>query len=188
MKKQFGLAEENFNDLLNWFSTNREEAGKKYEEIRNGLIRFFYLKGCAGAEDLADEVINRVATKLPVLDLSGSVKPINLFYGFASNISLEYFNHQKTREIELNDDLHLAAKETVAKKQNCLEHCLAKLPDEDGDLIVEYFCVEKAEKLERRRNLMEKMQLSVSAFQIKIHRLKMKLRECMEKCAAENSL
>jgi hypothetical protein len=86
MKKQSGLIEENFNDLLNWFSVNREEAGKKYEEISNGLIRFFYFKGCADAEDLTDEAINRVASKLSALDLSGNIKPINLFYGFATKI------------------------------------------------------------------------------------------------------
>ncbi len=188
MKKQFGLVEENFNDMLNWFSLNRDEAGKKYEEIRNGLVRFFYFKGCADAEDLADEAINRVATKLPTLDLSDNVKPINLFYGFASKIYLEYYSRIKKQELEFNADLHSSTKEPENKNQHCLEHCLSKLPAEDGDLIVEYFCLEKAEQIEQRRNLAEKLQMEMGAIHTKIHRLKKILRECIEKCAAENSL
>lgn len=188
MKKQVGLIEENFNDLLDWFSVNREEAGKKYEEIRNGLIRFFYFKGCADAEDLADEAINRVALKLSALDLSGNVKPLNLFYGFAAKIYLEYVSRIKNQEIEFNADLHSSAKEPENKYQKCLEHCLAKLSDEDGDLIIEYFSLEKEEKIGHRKNLAEKMQMSMGAIHIKIHRLKKILRRCIEKCAAENSL
>ncbi len=139
MKKQSGLIEENFNDLLDWFSLNREEAGKKYEEIRNGLIRFFYFKGCANAEDLADEAINRVASKLRVLDLSGNVKPTNLFYGFASKIYLEYVSRIKKQEVEFDADFHSPNKTTEPenKNQKCLEQCLKELPVEDSDLIVE---------------------------------------------------
>ncbi len=188
MKKQSGLIEENFNDLLNRFSLNREEAGKKYEEIRNGLIRFFYFKGCADAEDLADEAINRVALKLSVLDLSGNVKPINVFYGFASKIYLEYVSRTKKQEVEFDADLHSPNKTTEPenKNQKCLERCLAELSVEDGDLIVEYYCLEKAEKIEHRRKLAEKLQMNIGAIHIKIHRLRKILRECIEKCAAEN--
>lgn len=190
MKKQVGLIEENFNDLLDWFSQNREEAGRKYEEIRNGLIRFFYFKGCADAEDLADEAINRVALKLSVLDLSGNIKPINLFYGFASKIYLEYVSRIKKQEIEFDADIHSSNKgtETENKNQKCLEKCLAELSDEDGDLIVEYYSAAKAEKIEHRKDLAEKLQMNISTIHVKVHRLRKILRECIEKCAAKNSL
>lgn len=186
MKKQSELMPENFNDLLNWFSADREIAGEKYEEIRNGLIRFFYFKGCAEAEELADETINRVAKKLQVLDLSNNVKPINLFYGFASKIYLEYFNRIKKSEIEFNPDLHSLPPSSENTRQKCLEHCLTKLPDNGGDLIVEYFTFEKAKKTEHRRQLAEKLQMEMGAFHTKIHRLKTILRQCIEKCAAQN--
>jgi len=188
MKKQVGLIEGNFNDLLDWFSLNREEAGKKYEEIRNGLIRFFYFKGCSDAEDLADEAINRVALKLPTLDLAGNVKPINVFYGFASKIYLEYVSRIKNQEVEFDGDFHSPNKtlEPENKYQKCLEKCLTELSDEDGDLIVEYYCLEKAEKIEHRRKLAEKLQMNIGTIHIKIHRLRKILRQCIEKCAAEN--
>ena len=191
MKKQSRLIKENFNDLLNWFSSNQEEAGEKYEEIRNGLIRFFYFKGCTDAENLADEAINRVASKLPVLNLSENVKPINLFYGFASKIYLEYVNRLKKQEIEFNTDLHSSIKtdepmtESENKNYKCLKQCLAKLSDEESNLVVEYYSLEKSEKIEHRRKLAETMQMKIGAIHVKIHRLRKILRKCIEKCVAE---
>ena len=191
MKSPSELIPENFNDLLKWFSANRETAGEKYEEIRNGLIRYFYFKGCDDAETLADEAINRVASKLPVLDLSNNTKPINLFYGFASKIYLEQLKQLKTQTVEFNPDVHapvvneIQTLETGNKKQECLEECLAKLSDEDRDLIVGYYSFEKAEKIEFRRKLAERLKLESNAIHVKIHRLRKSLRKCIEKCTAK---
>ena len=191
MKSPSELIPENFNDLLKWFSANRETAGEKYEEIRNGLIRYFYFKGCDDAENLADEAINRVASKLPVLDLSNNTKPINLFYGFASKIYLEQLKQLKTQTIEFNPDVHAPVVNEIQtlvtgnKKQECLEECLAKLSDEDRDLIVGYYSFEKAEKIEFRRKLAERLKLESNAIHVKIHRLRKSLRKCVEKCTAK---
>ncbi len=191
MKKQIRLRQENFDDLLRWFSADREESGSKYEEIRNGLVQFFYFKGCAGAEDLADETINRVAAKLSVLDLSKNTKPAHLFYGFASKIFLEYLSDSKNKEIEFNADLHAPllnegrAAENERKNHECLNKCLAKLALEDRNLIVEFYGGEKSEKIERRKKLAATMKIRSDTLNIKIYRLRNTLRKCIEKCAAE---
>ena len=64
MKKHSEITQKDFEGLLDWLAPDREEAGKKYEEIRDGLIRFFRFKGCNDPEFLADETINRVASKI----------------------------------------------------------------------------------------------------------------------------
>lgn len=191
MKEQTALMPENFNDLLDWFSANRETAGEKYEEIRKGLIRFFYFKGCADAETLADETFNRVASKLPVLDLSKNSKPVNLFYGFASKIYLEYASGLKKREVEFNADLHNPivtedpSAESVDKNYECLRKCLAELKIEESNLMIEYYSAEKSEKIECRKKLAEKMKMKTGALQVKVYRLRNILRKCVEKCAAQ---
>lgn len=191
MKKQIGLMPENFNDLLAWFSENREEAGKKYEEIRNGLIRFFYLKGCADPENLADEAFNRVVSKFSVLDLSEKTKPLNVFYGFASKIYLEYSNSPKKMEVEFNAHFHApvttedSAAELVEKKHECLRKCLANLSVEESDLVVEYYNSGKGKKVRHRKELAEKLDIKPGALQIKVYRLRKIMRKCIEKCAAE---
>ena len=91
MNNNSTLEQEDFDQLLRWLSTDREEAGKKYELVREGLIRFFRYKGCHDSESLADETINRVASKVSTLDTTQNFKTITYFYGFAANILLENF-------------------------------------------------------------------------------------------------
>ena len=70
MNKNWLLTKEAFDALLGWLDPNREVAGQKYEVIRRRLITIFSCRGCAEAEDLADETINRVASKLSAINWS----------------------------------------------------------------------------------------------------------------------
>ncbi|MFL6230009.1 MAG: hypothetical protein ACJ741_14655, partial [Pyrinomonadaceae bacterium] len=64
MSKQWTLTRDAFEGLLTWLDSDREQAGKKYEDIRSSLIKIFTWRGVAEAEELADETINRVARKV----------------------------------------------------------------------------------------------------------------------------
>ncbi len=81
-KKEF--TQEAFDQLLAWLNSDREQAGKKYEEIRKRLITIFTCRGCLIPEDLTDETIDRVVMKIP--DLAGSYvgDPALYFYGVAN--------------------------------------------------------------------------------------------------------
>jgi len=188
MPKDNVLTQEDFDALLHWFAPDREKAGAKYEEIRNGLIRYFYFKGCAEAEALADETINRVARKLSVLNIDNDNKHITYFYGFAAKIHLEYRNRLEKTTVEFQPNLHQGAEETSQpdnrseNKHFCLEECLAKLPAPDRELVVQYFSKEKKEKFEHRRQLAEKLQINVGTMHVRIHRLKAALKTCLERC------
>jgi hypothetical protein len=57
------LNQENFDRLLEWLHPDREEAGRKYKIIHTRLIKFFMCRGCAQAEEMADDTINRVCRK-----------------------------------------------------------------------------------------------------------------------------
>jgi hypothetical protein len=64
MHKDWFLSQEAFDSLLEWLDSDREQAAMKYEDIRKRLIKIFTGRGCAEAEDLTDETINRVISKL----------------------------------------------------------------------------------------------------------------------------
>ena len=63
MRKDWFLSQEAFDALLKWLDSDREQAAMKYEEIRKRLLRSLP-DDCVEAEDLADETINRVVSKL----------------------------------------------------------------------------------------------------------------------------
>lgn len=188
MTKNNVLTKEDFDVLLMWFSPNREDAGAKYEEIRNGLIRFFYFKGCSEAENLADETINRVARKFSTFDTNNSNKHITYFYGFASKIYLEYRNKVEKKSVEFEQNVNYQDEKAepfddfAENRHECLEACLTKLSPEDRRLAIQYFCKEKSAKIEHRRELAKELSLTTGALHVKVHRLKGTLRNCVEKC------
>ncbi|HUK90604.1 MAG TPA: hypothetical protein VLZ81_09415, partial [Blastocatellia bacterium] len=66
IKTKFVLTQEAFDLLLRWLDPDdRDRAGQRYEEIRQSIIRNFARRGSPVAEELADEVMNRVAKRLP---------------------------------------------------------------------------------------------------------------------------
>lgn len=194
MNKNNVLTKESFDALLLWFSPDREDAGAKYEEIRNGLIRFFNFKGCSEAESLADETINRVARKFSTFDTSNDNKHITYFYGFASKIYLEYRHRTEKRKVEFEQNIHSQGEEIEAfdevteNRHQCLEECLSKLSPEDQYLMIQYFSKEKQEKLEHRRKLAEEMNLSKTNLHVRVFRIKAVLKDCIGKCLEENNL
>src|SRR5690349_2354142 len=56
-----------FDELLSWLAPDPDAAGQQYELIRRKLIALFRCRGCLSPEDLADETINRVIKKLPLI-------------------------------------------------------------------------------------------------------------------------
>jgi len=194
MKKDFTLQQKDFDALLGWLSANREEAGRQYERIREGLIRIFRFRGCADPETLADETINRVALKVSTFDSSKNVKTITYFYGFASNIYLEYLRTVKSREVQLETDYLLDTQsfavtdDSSITECDCLENCLTKLSREESNLIIQYYERDKSEKFDWRREIAERMNLKMPALHTRVFRIRSLLRECIEECLRENSL
>lgn len=186
MKYSYELGQNEFDALLGFFSANREEAGEKYEQIRCGLVRFFQFKACADPQALADETINRVAAKLPAFDRSRNIQPISYFYGFASNILLEY-RRAASKESALVDDNSGVQEKSVeldpgSVEKTCLEHCLDELPADEKDLMVEYYSCERQERIELRQSICRRLSCTASALYTKVFRIKSTLKDCIEAC------
>lgn len=192
MKTDHEVAKENFDRLLGWLSFDRDEAGALFEKIREGLIRYFRLKGCHEPELLTDESMNRVIKRIDELDLSTGVTPAALFYGFAANVFREYLRTEKNRVFQLNESFEHAAAipdyETTDSAVDCLRKCLSDLNAFDGNLIVEYYSEERQAKFEIRRQLASRNDMAMGALHTKIHRIKGALRPCVERCMSKKNV
>jgi RNA polymerase sigma factor (sigma-70 family) len=187
MTKEKVITQENFEVLLGWLDRNRDDAGQKYEKIRRRLIRIFVGRGCFEAEELADETINRVTQKVPQIAGAYVGDPVLYFHSVANKIYLEWLRKQKklSQLPPVQPDNH-AEPESETEYQ-CLEMCLQTLPASQRQLIVEYYGKEKSAKIENRRTLAEKLEISVSALQVKAFRIRVRLKECVQKCVAETA-
>src|SRR5215471_19931644 len=90
MKKDWVLTQDAFDQLLEWLGPDREHGALRYEEIRRRLIKIFVCRGCRAAEELTDETIDRVTSKL--VDVAPGYKgdPALYFFGVAHKVHLEY--------------------------------------------------------------------------------------------------
>lgn len=165
-----------------------------YEKVRDGLMRFFQFRGCSDPEALADETINRVATKVSTFDSEQKVKTITYFYGFAANIHREYLSKRGSKELQISEGAHFEVKapaeagEHEDERLECLDRCLEKLPQDEKDLILMYYSKEKREKTRLRTELAKKMNLTVNTLYLRVHRIKSGLRNCVGKCQKEGML
>lgn len=194
MKKSLTLTKEDFDNLLGWLSADREEAGKKYEEIRNGLVRFFRIRSCADPLALADDTLNRVADKIPKEKTDREKIPLKYIYGFAVNVYHEYDRLTVKREIQLDLNLPLIKlvsqdfPDTERNDLSCLEKCLAEMPPHESAMMLKYYSEESSARFDLRKQMAESMNIKTTTLHTKVHRIKNSLRKCVDNCMNEKNL
>lgn len=178
MNKDWVLSQESFDKLLAWLDPDRETAGLKYEQIRHRLIKIFAGRGCIDAEDLADETINRVTSRLDDVGDDFKGDPARYFYGVAKMLLMEFLR----RKPPPAPPLSAVDSGRVEIEYRCLEDCVSKLNDENRSLLLRYYQAEGREKIEQRRLLAEELGIAPNALRIRAYRIRAALQECVETC------
>lgn len=177
MNKHWKLSQESFDALLKWLDSDREQAAMKYEEIRARLIKIFTGRASADAEDLADETINRVTSKLhEVEDFTGERR--RYFFGVANKVYLEYLR----RKTPQPPPFPPVDSNQVELEYQCLEHCIKGLSEQNRELLLAYYGSDGREKIDQRRLLAEKLGIAPNALRLRAYRIRQMLLECVEKC------
>lgn len=185
-KSEWVLTQAALDGFLATLDRDREKAGEKYEYIRLRLLKYFQWCGSDVPDIDADETINRVTRRIyegqDVYNLTGYI------YGVAKLVhaeSLKQRNRRRALEEESFIELSSIGVEVeVANYQDCLERCLGCLSDEDREVITEYYRYKKTEKIDCRKRLAAKLGISMNTLRVKMHRQRMNLEACVEKCLA----
>jgi RNA polymerase sigma factor (sigma-70 family) len=180
--------EDNFDALMSWLDPDRELAGQKYEAIRHSIIQIFKWRGCFDAEDLADEAITRVTNKVPEITPGYKGDPALYFYAVAKRLAFETTRRYQSRaEIENPDRLQDRPaddpEESREAEYECLDECLKKLPPAERQLILLYYQQDKSQ-IDHRKQLGLRYGLSATALRVKVHRIRLTLHGCIDKCLA----
>ncbi len=179
MTKSKEITRENFEIFLRWLSPEQEKIGEEYERLLFRLATFFNSRGCLYAEELADEVINRIVV---ILEKEVIENKVGYIYGVARNVYLESLRKEK-HHVNI-DDLNLPAKAPaeIDFSNECLEKCLQKLPVERRLQILDYFSTDKSEKIASHKKTSDAMQISQTALRMQIYRTKQQLSVCVKDC------
>ena len=162
---------------------DRELGGTKYESVRGGLVRVFTSKGFNDAEDLADETINRVITRLPDIRETYEGEPTRYFHGVARNIIRET---SRRKEISAEVPAVWVDPRPGSVELECLERCLQQLPSEKRELILDYFLYEGHYKIEHHKELAAELAISEGALRGRVHHIRVNLEDCMRQCTGGN--
>jgi RNA polymerase sigma factor (sigma-70 family) len=177
-KKEWELTPEAFDKLLLWLSSDRDQAGNKYEEIRRKLITILTCRGCTCPEDLADQTMNRVARKIPEIIDHYTGDASLYFYDVARKIHLEYVRKRPDPVLAPAPD----PPQELEEQYECLEQCMKQLTSRNRELVLEYYQEEKQAKIDRRRELADRLGIAVNALRIRAHRIRASLQECLFDC------
>jgi hypothetical protein len=173
-----GPSKEAFEKLLHWLDTDRDKAGEKYETIRLRLIRIFAARGCRDCEDLADETINIVASRIDWLIENFEGDKALYFYGVAKNVYKVYLKRKPPPPLPPPPD-----KTDIERQCSCLEECLKQhLTMADRTLVLQYHEKEKQEKIRLRKQMAGELGITINALRIRVHHLHARLRPCIEQC------
>jgi len=176
---------ETFFDFL---GPDRNQAGEKYEALRQILMKFFEWRGALSPDHLTDLTIDRVAAKL------AQGEEIRNIHGYCQKVAyyiyLEWVNrHHDLKHEPLDGENGLPPVQPDPDQDplddtrvDCQMHCLQHLPGDTRELIQEYFVGEGRDRINRREALAARLGISRSALGNRITRLLSKLRECVEKC------
>jgi DNA-directed RNA polymerase specialized sigma24 family protein len=182
-----------FRRFLEWLDEGVDSSGQRYLEIHRRLAAYFDRKNCLSPDSLADEALNRVARRL---DEEGEIRgmpPAQYCYVVARYVFLEDLRQARPRQLQLADlpegsdrPGEDAAMRTL--RQDCLERCLEKLDGNYRELILEYYRGECREKIDGRRQLAQRLGVTLNALSIRACRIRERLENCVRTCSANRSM
>jgi DNA-directed RNA polymerase specialized sigma24 family protein len=174
-----------FERFLGHLGQDRATAAAEYLRIRDKLAEFFAWRGSRWPEDHADQTLDRLARRL---DEGACVAHLRAYaYGVARHVLLESARNERRRHAALQGvpaPPWPAGDEAVVRERRsvCLKHCLAALPPDSRELVVEYHLGQEGSLFERRRLLAERLGIAPGALRTRVHRIRARLEACLKGC------
>lgn len=184
MKKERGLAQGCFDRLLDWLAPDREQAAMRYEEIRRKLIQIFEARGCSAPDELADQTFDRVCDKVQEIAWNYTGDPARYFYGVAQKIHLESLRRKpRSRFVPPPNQ-----GPEIEREYQCLEDCMARLPEKTRLMVLDYYSEEKRALIEKRKAMAERLGINAAALRLRMQRVREDLRKCVKECMSRNPI
>lgn len=171
------------NQLLRRLHPDPSEAAEQYLRLRYKLVGYFEFERYANADDLADEVLDRLARRLSAGD---DVEHLGAFaLGVARLVAREARQHEVEAGRKLQEFVRVSAGASLVKDEsalNCLDGCLGRLAPESRAFILAYYSGDRSERIENRRRLAAGLGVDPAALRNRALRLRAHLEKCLKGC------
>jgi DNA-directed RNA polymerase specialized sigma24 family protein len=162
-------------ELLDALDLDPARAARRYVELRGQLVARLRRRGCAAADDLVDEAIERVARRI-----AGGVRPRDLeryASGVARFVALEA-RGRASRHVALDAvaiDAPAGDAPGDAELVAQLRRCLDELRPEARELLLRYADPAGGGDLDGRDALARELGIGANALRLRVHRLRRQL-------------
>jgi DNA-directed RNA polymerase specialized sigma24 family protein len=152
----------------------------RYEQLRSRLIFFFSRRLLSFPEDLADEVLDRLAFRLSQHTEIASVEAFAL--GIARHVAQESKRKDLSKDVEDSFFYNIPAVSATQSDEPeivRMERCLKKLPSAEARLIKEYYLATDNNMIQARKSMAGKMGISQLTLRQRVFVVRQRLKECM---------
>ena len=181
IKRGWELGQSSFEGLLQKLSPNRELAAAEYERLRFRLAKFFQWRGCGEPEAFADRTLDRLARRL---EAGEQIDPIYSYCcGIGRMLLLEAHRERERHESAIQQWASEQASSpdgAEAIPLKALMKCLAKLPLETQNMVLDYYQGEKQTLIDRRKELADRLGIPINALRLRVNRLRIQLENCVK--------
>lgn len=198
LEEERGLTSVGLGRLLEWLDDGVDSNGESYLELRRRLVTYFDRRNRRNADELADETFNRIGRTLADGETIATTPPARYCYVVARFVLLEDFRRD-VKQIQLDESrgtsssvirmLSLVGRDEEAEHREhrlgCLDRCLGTLTAERRDLAIDYYRDARREKIDRRRQIAERLGISMNALAIRASRIRDALERCVRTCCSE---
>lgn len=181
-----------FDKFLDLLASDREQAGEKYENLRQRLIKFFEWRNCEMPEELTDIVFDRVLRKIAEGE---EIQNVTAFSAKVAQFVFKEYLRSNERQNQLIEDApeiqNIKAKETIIEdgatdlRQTCFDKCLAQFSQEDRKFIIAYYDTDEKTMIASRKRLAEQLGTNLNTIRVRACRLKSKLENCTLECCGK---
>lgn len=185
------FSQNSFDTFLTLLDADREQAGAKYENLRQRLIKFFEWRNCEMSEELSDTVFDRVMRKIAEGE---QIQNVTAYSATIAQFVFKEYLRKNERQNQLIEDApeiqNLKAKEndnedeSLSIRQNCFDKCLNEFSAENRKFIIAYYDTDEKTMINSRKKLAEEMNTNLNTLRIKACRLKAKLEDCTLACSS----
>lgn len=178
---------EEFRALLARLDPNETEATKKYQHLRENLVRHcFKAHEFLRADELADKTLDILARKLSSEDI---VKVDSYAFKILDNLLLANYRRRRPT-ISLSEDTPakdnpertVIEKIDGEQKVECFLQCVRRLKTTERWLLFAYHPHEECDVEERRRQIASKLGIGAATLRVRMSRIRTRMLSCFNDC------
>jgi len=186
MARDSAIPTESFQEILAWLDADRDVAAAMYVQLRHNLAQTFIWRQCSDPEGMTDEVFDRVARKVHEVRPTYEGDPRRYFHAVARNLIKENLKKIKTQvsleDVDLAEQQIPEAEQETVDIEECLQFCLQEMSSDKRELILGYYAKEKQAKIDNRRELAQRLEISIETLRVRAYRSTASLKQCIERC------